>query len=512
MDVPSLMRQAKDLHAERTALIVGGRRFTFEEAWSRGCRVANAMIALGVRPGDRVAAVEDNNLGAADFFLGSAIAGAVRVPLYARNSREAHRAMIARTKVKLVFADPQYADSIGGLDAEVGCLDHVVVRGTDYEDWLARHSATDPAIKVADDDWYIIRHSSGTTGRSKGVGYTQNGWLVNSRNWFYRLPRLSPESVLGHAAPISHASGYMLIPVWLHGGANLLFGPFEPRRVLEEMAAYGMTHVFLAPSMVAALAAEPGAGSRDWSRLGCILTGGAPITDATIAASRRVFGDTLYQVFGSTEATPLTIATPQEWFGAGADPARLRSAGRLMPFAQAEIRDAEGAVVPFGEEGEIFVRCEAQMQGYWEDPELSANRLIDGWVRTGDIGRLDRDGFLYILDRADDMIVSGGLNIWPSELETVIADHPAIIEVAVFGIPHAQWGETPMAVCRTAGSAAVSMEDVVRIVTDRMGSYMKPTRVEFTTEPLPKTVVGKLNRRALRDPFWVGHERHVGGS
>ncbi len=512
MDVPSLMRQAVALNRRRIAIITEDRELTFEQMWTRGVRLANGLCALGVRPGDRVAGVEDNNLGAADLFLGAAIAGAVRVPLYARNSAEAHAQMVEQSGTCVVLTDAAYADTVAGLDGAIGCVEHVVVRDDSYEKWLAEQSDVDPMVEVGPDDWYIIRHSAGTTGRPKGVGYTQHDWLVNCRNWFYRLPNLRWGSVVGHAGPISHASGYLFLPTWLHGSTNLLFGAFDSGKVLAMTERHAVTHMFTPPSMVQALAADPSARSRDLSALECVLVGGAPITDATALAGRDVFGDVLYQVFGQTEAVPLTIMTPQEWFGRFEGSKPMRAAGRLLPFARLEVRDEDGTVLPIGAEGELYAQVEGQMRGFWGDDGLTATRLVDGWVRTRDIGRIDDNGFVYILDRADDMIVSGGFNIWPAELETAIADHPEVIEVAVFAIPHERWGETPMAVCHVDPSATVTEEEIVELVRQRLGSYKKPGRVEFTHEPLPKSVVGKLLRKSLREPYWAGHAQRVHGA
>lgn len=512
MDVPSLMRQSARFHAQRTALITRDRTLTYEEAWERGVRVANGLRELGVRPGDRVAAVEDNTLGAADLFIGAAVAGAVRVPLYPRNSRQSHRVMIEQTSAVVVLAEAAYADAVKGLDDEIDGLRHVVVRDGSYEQWLAERSDVDPLVEVGPGDWYIIRHSSGTTGRPKGVGYTQHDWLVNCRNWYYRLPTPGWDSVVGHAAPISHAAGYLFLPAWLAGAANLLYGPFDVPTVLEMTERHRVTHTFAAPSMLAALAADPTATARDWSALSCILVGGAPITDATINAGRRAFGDVIHQVFGQTEATPLTILTPQEWFADVPGSTPMRSAGRVLPFCRLEVRGPGGEVLPAGAEGEIWTQVEAQMRGYWGDPDRTAERLVDGWVRTGDIGRLDDNGYLYVLDRVDDMIVSGGFNIWPAELETIIADHPDVVEVAVFGIPDVRWGETPMAVCTVRAGAAVTEQALVELVSTRLGSYQKPSRVELRTEPLPKSVTGKLQRKVLRDPFWAGRDSRVSGA
>jgi acyl-CoA synthetase (AMP-forming)/AMP-acid ligase II len=512
MDVPSLMRQAAQIYGSRTAIITEDRTLTFAETWDRGVRLANALRELGVEPGDRVAGLEDNNLGAADLFVGCAIAGAVRVPLYARNTRHSHAHMLAQTAAKVVLADAAYADTVTGLETEIPTLQHLVVRDDGYEDWLAAQSAEDPMVEVGPDDWYIIRHSAGTTGQPKGVGYTQHDWLVNCRNWFYRLSPLRMSSVVGHAAPISHASGYLWLPTWLHGSANLQFGAFEPEKVLRMMREHRVSHMFLAPSMLPPLCQHPLATKEGWPALETVLIGGAPITDATARAGREVFGDVLYQVFGQTEAVPLTVMTPEEWFADLPDANPLRAAGRVLPFALIEIRGPDGKPVPIGEEGEIYAKVEAQMRGFWEDDELTPTRLIDGWVRTEDIGRMDHYGYLYVLDRADDMIVSGGFNIWPAELETVINDHPQVREVAVFGIPHEQWGETPMARCVVDAGATVTEGEIIALVTERLGSYKKPSTVEFTTEPLPKSVVGKLQRKVLREPHWAGHQRRVGGA
>jgi acyl-CoA synthetase (AMP-forming)/AMP-acid ligase II len=512
MDVTTLMRQAARLNADRPAIITEDRTLTFAQAWERGVRLANGLRAMGVRPGDRVAGLEENNVGCADFLLGCAIAGAVRAPLYPRNSAEAHGHMIEGTDCAVVLTDPAFADTVLDLPARLDCLRHVLVRDESYEDWLAAQDPTDPMVEVDGEDWYIIRHSGGTTGRPKGVAYTHHDWVCNCRNWAYLMERMGSGSVVGHAAPISHASGYLFLPGWLGGAVNLLFGAFEPPKVLKMMREHRVSHMFAAPSLLAALARDPLATDDDWPDLKALLIGGAPITDATALLAHQVFGDVLHQAFGQTEAVPLAGMGPKEWFGDVEGSTPLRAAGRIYPFAQVEIRDIDGNVVPLGEEGQIVAKVEGQMRGYWGDEQLTKGRLIDGWVHTQDVGRIDRNGFLYVLDRADDMIVSGGFNIWPAELETVLEDHPAVIEAAVFGVPHERWGETPMAVVCVGEAGAVTEEEIIELCRDRLGSYKKPGRVEITTEPLPKSPVGKLLRKQLREPHWAGHHRRVSGA
>jgi acyl-CoA synthetase (AMP-forming)/AMP-acid ligase II len=513
MDVRTQMRRAVLFNQHRTAIVTEHRSLTFAEMWQRACRLANGLRALGVQPGDRVGSLEDNDLPGADLFVGAAVANAVRVPLYPRNSREAHVHMLEHTQCSVLLIDPPYAEIVAGIEAEVPTLRHVLVRDDSYEGWLAAQPGEDPDVPVAETDWFIIRHSGGTTGRSKGVAYTHRDWLDVARNWFYPLPAVTWGDVVGHAGPISHGSGYFFTPGWLHGAANLLINGFEPGKVLDLMERHGVSHMFLVPTMLNALARHPSAGERDWSHLKCLQVGGAPITDDTALTARDVFGPhVLYQGFGQTEALPVAFMGPSEWFGTveGSNP--LRAAGRVMPWAELEIWDDDQQPVAIGDEGEIVVKTDGQMHGYWEEPDLTAQRIVRGWVRSGDIGRLDANGYLYVLDRADDMIISGGFNIWPAELETVLTDHPAVVEAAVFGVPDERWGETPYAVVTVDGTTPVTEDELIELCRERLGSYKKPSHVVLTTEPLPKSPVGKLQRKVLREPHWQGRDRRVGGT
>ena len=230
---------------------------------------------------------------------------------------------------------------------------------------------------------------------------------------------------------------------------------------------------------------------------------------------REVFGDVLYQGFGQTEALPVCMMGPTEWFSAveGSEP--LRSAGRVLPYAYLEIRDPEAPMneVPLGAEGEIAIRCDGQMLGFWDNDAATQERVTeDGFVLTGDIGRIDGNGYLYVLDRKDDMIISGGFNIWPAELENVILDHPGVEEVAVFAVPSDEWGETPVAVCVVADPAVFTQEEIIERCKTALGSYKKPSQVLFQTEPLPKSPVGKVQRKVLREQFWGAGKRRVSGS
>ncbi len=518
MDVTGLMRQSAQFNARRTAVVHGGRRLTFAAAWERAVRMANGLLALGLRPGDRVGVLEDNSVEAQDFFGGAAIAGLVRVPLYARNSAESHEHMLSHTGCQAIVVSATYAGDVEMLTQRLPALEHVLVRDDGYEDWLASQATDDPMVRIDPDDWYIIRHTGGTTGKPKGVAYSHRSWIAAGRDWFYNFPPMQAGESCLHVGPISHGSGYLYTPTWLSGGANVLLDHFDPQDTLDVMENEEVGYLFLVPAMLNALARHPSARNRNWSHLKVIQIGGAPITDETALLGREVFGNVLYQGYGQTEALPVCMMGPDEWFSEvqGSNP--LRSAGRALPFAYLQIRDPDHPerIVPLGGEGEIAIKCDGQMLGFWENDVATAERVTaDGFVLTGDIGRLDDNAYLYVLDRKDDMIISGGYNVWPAELENVIQDHPAVVEVAVVAAPDDRWGETPVALCvlsaDTQPSEAVEGE-IIALCAARLGSYKKPSRVEFRQEPLPKSPVGKLQRKVLREPFWIGFDRRVAGN
>ncbi len=506
------MRRAARYHSRREAVVHGELRLSFAEAWARGMRMANALLGMGLKRGDRVASLEDNSVEAADLFLGAAAANLVRVPLYPRNSREAHRHMLGHTGCRALVLAAHHAHEVAGLADELPDLEHVIVRDAGYEEWLASHPADDPEVPVDPGDNYIIRHTGGTTGIGKGVAYTHHSWLAAGRDWFYLYPPVEPGDRCLHVAPISHGSGYLFVPMWLSGGSSVLVDRFHPTETLEVMEREAIAYMFVVPTMLAVMNQDPSARRRDWSRLKCILVSAAPIADDTALAAREIFGDVLYQGYGQTEVLPIAMMGPRQWFAAVEGSHPLRACGMPLPFAELEIWDADNKPLPPGREGQIVAKTEGQMSGFWDDAEATRERIVDGWVLTGDIGMLDKNGYLYMLDRADDMIISGGHNIWPAELENVISDHPAVLEVAVFGIPHPKWGETPMAVCVVDGTSAVGEDEIAELCAERLGSYKKPGRVELRTEPLPKSPVGKIRRKELREPHWAGHERKVGGA
>ncbi len=511
IDVRDAMRRAAGWNRDRVAVVSGDRSLTFAEAWSRGLRLANALFSLGLKPQDRIAVLEDNSIEASDFFLAAAIGNFTRVPLYKRNAPEAHAHMIGHTDCRAVVVAEHYAHEIEHARATLPGLEHVIVRDAGYEEWLAGFPETDPNPDVDLDDLYIIRHSGGTTGLPKGMGFSHRQWMNMTRDWVLRLPTIEPGDACVHVAPISHGSGYLFIPAWMAGAYNVLEPKFDAPRVLRLLSEHG-GYFFTVPTMISDMLGTQLEEKPDFPRLKALVVGGSPILPATALAARDLFGPVLHQMYGETEATPAAWMTPREWFAEvpGSEP--LRAAGRVEPFVRLEIRDEDNRPLPVGKIGTVTIQNDGQVTEIWNEPELTRQRIVDGWLITGDMGYLDANGYLYLVDRKDDMIISGGFNIWPAELEIVIATLPQVREVAVVRGPHDRWGETPVAIVVLHEGATLTEAEVIGICNDRLGALKRPTRVEFRNEPLPRTPVGKVQRKALREVFWTDHQSSMGGN
>lgn len=511
MNVKELMWQSVKYNSNRAAITFRGETLTFSEAWERGVKLANGLASLGVQPGDRIGVLESNCLEAADLFQAGAIGNYVRVPLYARNSSDVHLHMLANTQCKVLLVSPEYYSEVEAIKDQLPDL-KVIVRDANYKAWLVEQSDIDPDVNISQDDYFIIRHTGGTTGKPKAVAYTHRAWNDACRDWFYIFPQLLPGDGCLHVGPISHASGYQYLPTWFGGGRNVMVDHFDVDETLEMITSGKISYMQLVSTMVRAIVQHPKASITDFSGLKCVLVGAGPSQDATVLAARELMGDVLYQGYGQTEVLPVAFMGPEQWFAKveGSEP--LRACGTRLPFALIDIWDEENNPVPLGEVGEIVAKTDGQMISFWQNPEVTSERIVNGWIKTGDIGRIDKNGYVYLLDRSDDMIISGGYNIWPSEIENVIASHPKVKESVAFGIPHEKWGETPCVVCVVEEIDDLTETEVIEMIEHALGSYKKPSKIKFQIEALPKTPAGKLKRKDVREPYWAGVGRRIGGS
>jgi len=511
INVRDAMRQAAKWHKNRPAIISGDRELTFAEAWDRGLRLANAFAKLGLKPQDKIAVLEQNCLEAADFVVACAIGNYVRVPLYKKNAPEAHAHMVRNTGCKALVVDKQHLYEVEGIEDAVDCLEQLIIRDESYESWLAEHDNTDPNPEISLDDYYIIRHSGGTTGIPKGIAFTHDAWMNMNRDWTYRCPTIEAGDCAIHVAPISHGSGFLFIPLFIQGGCNVLEPGFDAERCWNLLSEYG-GYMFAVPTIISDLVAHGEGKGRSFDKLKAIVIGGSPMLPQTAQKAQEVFGETLHQMYGLSEVTPVVWMTPKEWFSEveGSEP--LVAAGRIMPFCRVRIVDEDDNDVGPNEVGELVLQADGMIHEYWNSPELTAKKFFDGWMRTGDVGRVDENGYLYLSDRKDDMIISGGFNIWPAELELVIGDLPQVREVAVVRAPHERFGETPVAVIVLNPGETLDPEVVIKTCNDRLGKLKRPSAVVFKDEPLPRTPVGKIKRDVVRQEFWEGKGSSMGGS
>jgi acyl-CoA synthetase (AMP-forming)/AMP-acid ligase II len=340
-----------------------------------------------------------------------------------------------------------------------------------------------------------------------GIYHTVSRWLAIGDEYRWVTPQIDERDRYLAAGQLTHAAVIFLWPMLQVGGRIVVMEAFDPALALRLIEEQRITFTLMVPTMIQVLVDHPDAATRDLSSLRCLNYAASPISETTMAAALEVFGPVLYQMYGQSEAVPATMLLPHQhrlpW---------TRSVGRPTPNTKITVADEEGRPLPRGEIGEIAVRTPGSMSGLWNDPEGTAARLLaDGSVLTRDMGYVSEDGFVHLADRKEDMIISGGYNIWPAELENAIASHPAVSEVCVVGVPHERWGETPVAVVVPRAGATVEAEELIALTRERCGSVKKVTAVEFADE-LPKSGVGKVLRREVRERYWTGRPERVAGA
>ena len=506
MDLPLLLRKSARNFPGRAAVVFEDDTLTYAELYERSCRLANALIDLGLRPGDRVGVLGDNTVNSVEEICGLALAGLVRVTMYAHNPPDLQVHALELTGARGLIVQPSYLEGLGNRLGEVPTLEHVVVHGPaadpgqSYDLLCDKAPADDPRLTIDPGSPYIIRFSAGTTGLPKGIMHTVRGWWRMGNELALCLPRLDEDSRQLVSGPMTHANG---LGVWLQmaaGGAQVVMPRFDPGLFLELTERHRCTWSILVPTMIQMVVDHPDAAQRDVSSLQAVMYGGSPIAEDVLARAQGYWGEIMYQFYGQSESMPATILSPRHHAAdeTGNRP-KLRSAGRPTPNSHIRILDEDGHDLPAGEVGEIAIRSPGAMEGLWGEPEATAKRLTpDGYVLSRDLGYLDEDGFLFVADRKEDMIISGGYNIWPAEVENALFAHPAVAEAAVVGVPHDKFGETPKAFVVLRPGATVTEAELIAWCREKLGPVKKPTVVEFLDEPLPKSGVGKVLRRMLK--------------
>ena len=516
-----MLRKAGTLYGTRTAVVYGDRRLTYAELYERSCRLANALADHGLRPGDRVATLAENRLTSIEEMTGLALGGFVRSPMFTRNPVGAHLHMLNVVGARALIVQDRYWEELAPHIHEAPTVETVLVHGDArgrslaYDRSIEGASSTDPHVPVSPHDPHIVRFSAGTTGQPKGICHTVAGWQAMGNEHSLGFPPLQARDRQLIAGPMSHASGFLVWPMIACGACQVIMPRFDPAGFLSLVESQRCTRAILIPTMIRMIVDHPDVVRRDLSSLVAIYYGAAPIAEKTLQDARAVWGNIMYQVYAQSECLPISVLSPEYHRPEGTDRERawLRSAGRPFPNVCVRIVDDDGGELAVGEVGEIVALSPGNMQGIWNDPEATRERFTaDGWVRTRDIGYLDEDGFVYVADRKEHMIISGGFNIWPAEIENALYSHPAVKEACVVGVPDSKWGETPKAVVVLREGATATESELIDWCADRVGSAKKPTSVDFSDEPLPKSPVGKMVRRAVRDRYWKGRRRAVHGA
>lgn len=516
MVVHEFMRKAVVRHRDRIALVDRRGTLSYDQLWDRSARLGGGLGSLGVRKGDRVVAVMNNRNEWVETDIGVSMIGAVRGRLNARDGEREWTITLEDLEPKVIVSGPEFVDTLERIrnSGKVPNFDLLVLGdGESYEDLIGRAAPIEP-VPVAEDDIYLIFHTSGTTGRYKGAVYLHRNWFNTYRNILALfMGGLDHTDALLHVGPLSHQSGILTAPALYQGARSVMMEHFDPEAFFEIVERERISRTILAPAIINMLATHPAAAAADLSSLKTIYYSGSPISPTVLRKAMEVFGPIFLQGYGSTEGGTIynTILYPDEHVQAlEHNPERLSSCGRPVPFFDVRLTDNEGREVPVGEIGEIRVRGDAASVRYWNQPQATAEAYQDGWFKMGDLAVQDEDGYITVVDRLNDMIVSGGLNVYPREVEDAIASHPGVLEVAVIGVPDEKWGEAVMACIAPSAGAVLTLEEIQAHCRNvGLAGYKKPVRLELVEE-IPKTAVGKLFRRVLREKHWATQSRHVG--
>ncbi|OBF28999.1 long-chain fatty acid--CoA ligase [Mycobacterium sp. ACS1612] len=507
--IADIVRVHARMRPDAVALVVGDHCLTFAELDARSNRAAQAFSAAGVGVGDRVAFIEKNGAEFFDVMFGLAKLGAIGVPVNWRLAPPEMLHIVDDAQAKAVVVGAEFFGHVEVIEDRLAASIIAIgehPRWPDFERWIADRPAEDPGVTTESGDVAFLMYTSGTTGPAKGV-------MLSNANYFSKATgiaerwRFDADSVSLAVMPMFHMAGSGWVLVGLAEGCpTVVLRDVDPPAILDAVARHRITNMLLVPAVIQMLLATH--DDADFSSVRAIVYGASPITDDVLVKGLQRFGCALLQVYGLTETTG--SITQLDDHDPVHRPDLLRSCGKPYPWVDVRIVDKTGVDVPCGTVGELWTRSAQNMLGYWNNPDATAAALTsDGWLKTGDAGYVDDDGYLFLRDRVKDMIVSGGENVSPAEVENVLMTHPAVADVAVIGVPDPRWGEAVKAVVVPAAGVAVSAADLIGYARARLAGFKLPKSVDFV-ETLPRTASGKLLKRTLREPYWAGVGRRIG--
>ena len=519
MLLDSGLRRSVRLWGDKVAAIDGDTRRTYAEFGARVDRLANALRDLGLARGDRVGILMLNTYRYLELYYAVNIAGGVVVPLNHRLAVPELAFILDDCACTMLFITREFVGQAEQLRGQCPALVATILAEDEpapagllaYEALLAAANPTRPQVALAETDLAGIFYTGGTTGRPKGAMLSQRNLVDNAYRMIMEVGYRDDDVYL-HAAPMFHlADGASTFAITYVGGTHAHIRAFQPQAVLETIARDRVTSAVLVPTMITALLNHPAIGQHDLASLRRLGYGASPIATGTLRLAMELLPCQFFQAYGMTEAAPiLTVLPPADHRLEGSQRAlrRLASAGRASIGIELRVVDDEDRDVPTNAIGEVIARGANIMVGYWNRPQETAEALRDGWYHSGDLAMLDEDGYLSIVDRKKDMIVTGGENVYSVEVENALYSHPAVLECAVIGVPDARWGEAVLAVVVRKPGQDATETDLIAHCHTRIAGYKAPKSVAFT-DLLPKSGAGKILKRELREQHWAGEERRV---
>lgn len=498
---------------EQRALAFEERITTYAELDARANQAAQALLASGLKAGDRIAHLGKNTDLYYELLLGAAKIGVVMTPVNWRLAPGEAQYIIDDSDARLLFVGPEFIERVEVYAPASRACDIIgmesAYEGRAYREWRDAQPARDPHIALDPHSAALQLYTSGTTGHPKGAVLTHDNFMHMPDADLLPWTKWEEGEVSLAAMPCFHIGGTGWAIMGLYRGAlNVVMREFDPTRVLDVIERWRISKLFLVPAAMQVVVRHPRAREVDYSQLRHMLYGASPMPPALLRECMDVFGCGFVQLYGMTETTgSVTALGPEDHDRAGNQ--RMNSAGKPLPGVEVAILDAEGRRLPPREVGEIAVRSSTNMQGYWKLPEATAKTIgPDKWLRTGDAGYVDEDGYVYIHDRVKDMIISGAENIYPAEVEKAIFGHPQVADVAVIGVPSERWGEEVKAIVVPRPGETPDPAAIIQWARERIASYKAPKSVEFI-EALPRNASGKILRRELRAPYWKDKTRNV---
>ncbi len=517
-NLAEMVRERAKSRGDAIAYEFEGRTTSFAQFDANTNRVANALLAMGLRKGDRIAYLGKNSDIYFELLMGAIKAGVVMAPVNWRLSGPEVAFIVDDCKAPVLFVGPEFVPLVRQIrDRLSGVRTIMTTEGgapewPDFTAWRDAQDARDPKVPIAPTGIAMQLYTSGTTGKPKGAmlshtnfkSLLEAGSAEDTPDW----NRWTTDDVSLVAMPIFHIGGSGWGVVGLgHGARSVIAREFDPTKVLDFFEQFGITKLFMVPAAMQFVVRQPRARTMDFSRLKYMLYGASPIPAALLKECIEVFKCGFVQLYGMTETTGTIVALPPEDHVEGLE--RMRSAGKALAGVELAILDPDGKPLPPRQVGEIATRSDHNMAGYWNLPEATAATLrADGWLRTGDAGYMDEEGYLYIHDRIKDMIISGGENVYPAEVESALCDHPDVAEAAVIGVPDEKWGEAVKAIVVMKPGKNATATDIINFTRERIAGFKTPKSVEFIPA-LPRNPSGKILRRQLREPYWAGKDRRV---